>query len=238
MNQHFRLTKLIIVTAAVVASRVPAHCFAEPILLAQMYHSRTQPESNGRQFNFLFRLATVGKRAEMSRMPTTSADVGQTFPADPATVAMFHDLILGPSPGGEILSDFGIPGMSTPSGIGMGDFFGGPFNMGEFPSVPVPDNRLVMKAFLPATQWLGYRISGVEQTIEGLSAELIPFQPTRTLYWGAQTIRIFGERIPEPTSLLLAALLVVGLTWRQDDFFRSRRGHCHRVCDVMPDNRK
>jgi hypothetical protein len=200
-----------------------------------MYHSRTQGENNGHTFNFLFRIATVGKRAEISHMPT-SADVGKTFPADSATVSMFHDLILGPFSGGEITSAFGPPGMVTPSGIGMGDFFSGPFNMGEFPTIPVPDNRLVMKAFLPAPQWLGYRISGVEQTIDGLSVE--PQNATRSLYWGAQTIRIFGERIPEPTSLQLIALLVVGLTWRQDRFLRSRWGHRHRVCNEMPNNRE
>jgi hypothetical protein len=202
-----------------------------------MYHSATQNENNGHRFSFLFRLATVGKRAEISHMPT-SADVGQTFPADPATVAMFHDLILGPFSGGEIISAFGPPGMRTPSGVGMGDFFSGPQTMGEFPIVPVPDNRLVMKAFLPATQWLGYRITGVEQTIDGLSAERDPLNASRTDYWGAQTIRIFGEQIPEPTSLVLFVLLVVGLTGSQDRFLRIWRDHHHRVSREVPNNRE
>jgi hypothetical protein len=199
-----------------------------------MYHSRTQGENNGHTFNFLFRIATVGRKAEISRMPT-SADVGKTFPADAATVAMFHDLITGPFPGGEITSAFGPPGMVTPSGIGMGDFFMGPFTGGEFPTMPVPDNQLIMKEYISESAFRGYyRITGVEQTIEGMNVE--PQNATRSLYWGAQTIRIFGERIPEPTSFVLITLLIVGLTWREDDFLRSRGRRWVR--NEMPNNRE
>jgi hypothetical protein len=229
MVQH-HLARLLICTAAIIAIAFCSSvtCFAEPILLAQMYHSETQGEDNGHRFNFLFMIATVESSAEISRMPT-SADVGQTFPADAATVAMFHD------PGGQIISAFGPPGMVTPSGIGIGDFFNGPFTSGEFPTVPVPENRLIMKEFISEPAFRGYyRITGVDQTIDGLSIE--PQNATRSLYWGAQTIRIFGERIPEPTSLLLIMSGLVGLAWRQHRFFRSRG--VGWVWTEMPNNRE
>jgi hypothetical protein len=219
MDQHFRLTKLLTVTAAVVGFSFPTICFAEPILLAQLYHSRTQGEDNGHQFNFIFNVAASFERqARISRMPT-SADVGQTFPADPSIVSMFHDLLAGPSPGGGVTSAFGPPGMVMQAGVD--EFFNGPF-MSEFPTIHVPEQRFIMKAFVPqlGPVFTGYRITGIDQTINGVSIE--PQNPSRSLYWGAQTIRIFGAEIPEPSTSLLLTCALVGLARSQHRLLRSR----------------
>jgi hypothetical protein len=83
--------------------------------------------------------------------------------------------------------------------------------MGEFPSTPIPEtNLVVMKAFVPQVgpNFSGYRITGVEQTIDGMSVRQL--NPSTFLYWGAKTIRIFGEQIPEPaTWMVLAAGLPI-----------------------------
>ena len=183
-------------------------------LLAQFYHSHLRSDDVGTVFfNFLWRVsASPERKAEISRMPT-SADVGQTFPADAATVAMFHEMLAGPSPGGGIVSSF-APLMFREAGVG--DFFDGPF-MGEFPTEPVPENILIMKEFIAEPGFQGYyRITGVHQTIEAASAEPIPgFPPERRLYWGAQTIRIYGERIPEPSTCLLVGICLAMLPSRR-----------------------
>jgi hypothetical protein len=197
----------------VAMSGLPAH--AEPILLAQLYHSETLNHDDGQYFIFGINIATVGSRAEMFRNPTTSADVGQTFHADAATVAMFHDRLAGPTAGGQIISALSYFGLASPI-VSIGDFFSGPYTMGEFPNVPVPENQFIMKEFIPEPAFHGYyRITGVTQTIDAVRAEPVPLQPTRTLYWGAQTIRIFGERIPEPSTCLLAGICLAMLASRR-----------------------
>jgi hypothetical protein len=174
---------------------------AESILLAQFYHSRSQPDTANEIFNFSYEAgASVENNARLDAFPTM-ADVGRTFAADPATVEDFQEVFTS-SGTIDIVSSFGISGMFME--FIAQEFFTGPF-MGEFPSMPTLEtNNVVMKAFIPqlGPNFSGYHITGVEQTIEGLSVR--ERFPGEFVYWGAQTIRIFGEQIPEPASWLVA----------------------------------
>jgi hypothetical protein len=185
---------------------------AEPILLAQQYHSAAPPDNPGETMQFSF--ITYGGPGDEIRLSTTPtlADVGKTFVPDPATLARFAE-VLTTSTGGRVIDNgFGI---GSPRHASVDEFFDGPF-MGEFPPTHSPDNQaFIMKAFVPqlGRNFSGYRITQIEQTIDGLS--IIQVNPTTSLYWGAQTIRIFGEQIPEPTTTLLVFQLLVCLAWRQ-----------------------
>jgi hypothetical protein len=213
----------------VAMSGLPAH--AEPILLAQLYHSETLNHDDDQYLLFGINIATVGSNAQMSRNPTTSADVGKTFPADAATVAMFHDRLAGPTAGGQVISALSYFGMVSPDSVGIGHFFSGPYTMGEFPTVPVPENQFIMKEFIPEPAFKGYyRITGVTQTIDAASIDPVPFFPTRSLYWGAQTIRFFGERIPEPSTCLLVGICLAMLASRRPPN-SSRERTIHRLLE-------
>lgn len=134
---------------------------AEPILLAQFYHSQTQPDTVNEVFYFSYRAgASSENSALLSRMPTM-ADIGRTFAGDPATVADFD----------QVFTSGGTVGINSSFGMMFRefvaqDFFTGPF-MGEFPNMPVPESTdVVMKAFVPqlGPNFQGYRITGVDQT--------------------------------------------------------------------------
>jgi hypothetical protein len=162
-------------------------------------------------FNFIFLVgASSDNVAQLSTIPTM-ADIGRTFTADPTTVTKFNQVLTSP----------GTVDITSTLGAGLfrefvaQEFFTGPF-MGEFPSMPIPETlQIVMKAFVPqlGPNFAGYRITGVEQTIEGMSARQI--LPSVFIYWGAKTIRIFGERVPEPASWLVAATSLLILSGRR-----------------------
>jgi hypothetical protein len=177
-------------------------------------------------FNFIFLAGASSERqARLSTIPTMD-DIGRTFAADPVTVAMFDD-VLTDSPGTVgITSHFGVSGLFREA-IAQ-EFFTGEL-MGEIPPVHSPDNpAFILKAFVPqlGPNFFGYRITGVDQTINGMLADEI--NPLTVNYWGAQTIRIFGERIPEPaTAMLVIMSMGIIFTWP-----RTTKGSLIRQADV------
>jgi hypothetical protein len=184
-----------------------------PILLAELYHSLAAPDSAGESFNF----SSFEDQVELSRRPT-SADVGQAFPADPVTLAKFDRILT--SGNNQLDSGFGI--YQPPRQAVTDEFFNGPF-MGEIPTVHSPDISLfIMNAYVPqlGPGFSGYRITGLDQVINGISIEQL--NPSTFLYWGAHTIRIFGEQIPEPAMSLLVAQALVCLAWLQKRSFTRR----------------
>jgi hypothetical protein len=205
MDRFRRLAAQLIGTAAVFVFS----CFAraEPILLAQLYHAHSQPDTAGEMFNFRFHTAASSLlQAEISRKPTT-ADIGQTFAADPATVSNFDRILTDPSFPRIVDSGLGIAPL--PREALVQEFFDGPF-MDDFPSMPIPESfQFIMKAFVPqlGPNFSGYHIRAVHQTIEGMTIRQV--NPTTFLYWGAQTIRIFGEQIPEPATWLITVTCTI-----------------------------
>jgi hypothetical protein len=171
----------------------------------------SQPDTAGEILNFSFStFAGPGDEVRLSRIPTI-ADIGQTFAADPALLARFNDVLTTSAGARSIDSGFGI---AIPRHAGVSEFFDGPF-MGEFPPTHSPDNdTFIMKAFVPqlGLNFSGYRITRLDQTIDGMSIQQT--NPTTFSYWGAHTIRIFGERIPEPAAVFLVAQAVVGFAWK------------------------
>lgn len=168
---------------------------AEPIVLAHLYHSATWvDEEAGQPFRFFFHTAlNFENQAELSTFPTP-ADIGQTFAADSMTVANFDNILTGPIPA-SIDSGFG---QAVPFHEQVATFFDGPF-MGDIPTTHSPNNpAIVMKAFVPklGTNFSGYFITGVDQTIHGFSVDQPSGPNTFYRYWGAHTIRIFGEAVP------------------------------------------
>jgi hypothetical protein len=189
---------------------------AESILLAELYHSQATPDTAGETFNFRFHTGlSFEDQVELARTPTP-ADVGETFAADSVTLAKF-DRILTSCCGG-VDSGFGTF-QPTPRSADANEFFNGPF-MGEIPPVHSPSNQLfILKAYVPqlGPGFSGYRITALEQTINGMSSEQL--NPTTFLYWGAHTIRIFGEPIPEPRTLIAVVEALICLAWGQKRSF-------------------
>jgi hypothetical protein len=198
---------------------------AAPILLAELYHSQASPDTAGETFIFRFHTGTSFEdQVELSRTPTP-ADIGRTFPAEPATLAEFDRILTS----GDHQIDSGFGTFQSPRQATANQFFDGSF-MGEIPPVHSPENsRFIMNAYVPqlGPGFSGYRITVLEQVINGMSIE--QRTPTTFLYWGAHTIRISGERIPEPKMSLLVAQGLICLTWRQ-------KRTLTRFIWYMPDN--
>jgi hypothetical protein len=190
-------------------------CRAEPILLAHLYHSQTWPDNPGETITLSFvTYDGPGDEIRLSTTPTL-ADIGKTFVPDSATLARFAE-VLTTNTSGRVI-DSGI-GVGSPRHASVDEFFDGPF-MGEIPPIHSPDNpAFIMKAFVPqlGRNFSGYRITQIDQTIHGFSMEQA--NPTTVIYWGAQTVRISGEQIPEPVAATLFAQGLVCLAWRQKRF--------------------
>jgi hypothetical protein len=224
---HIRCIKTVILCVApVVVIGAPGISRAEPILLAQLYHSRSQPHSPRETFNFIFDVAGEPEGAaglvRLANMPTV-ADIGRTFAADDFTVRRFN-AALTRSGLVSMQSSFGVVG--TTREVYAHEFFRGPF-MGDIPSSHSPTTTtLVMKAFVPqlGPNFWGYRITGVNQTIHGFSAEQL--NSTTVMYWGAQSIHILGEPIPEPTMWFFVVQALIGFPWRQKRFLASLPDYC------------
>jgi hypothetical protein len=191
---------------------------AEPILLAQLYHSAAPSDNPGETMQFSF--VTYGGPGDEIRLSTTPtlADIGKTFVPDPSTLARFAE-VLTTSTGGRVIdSGFGIV---TPRHASVDEFFDGPF-MGEIPPTHSPDTEaFIMNAYVPqlGRNFSGYRITQIEQTINGMS--IIPANPTTSQYWGAQTIHIFGEQIPEPSTCVLVGIYLAMPSRRRRQFIEG-----------------
>jgi hypothetical protein len=188
---------------------------AESILLAQLYNSHGWTDDPGETIRLSFvTYAGPGDEIRLSTTPTL-ADIGKTYIPDAATLGRFAE-VLTTSTGGRSI-DSGI-GVGSPRHASVDEFFDGPF-MGEFPTTHSRDNlAFIMKAFVPqlGRNFSGYRITHIDQTINGISMEQL--NSTTVLYWGAQTIRIFGEQIPEPVTAFFVAQSLVLLAGRQKRF--------------------
>jgi hypothetical protein len=204
----------------------PAICGGEPVQLGQLYHSGTWFDDEPSQpFRFSFTVYLgPGQPVELLRMPTI-ADVGQTFAADPITLTKFNTVLTDDVISHTFDSGFGQP---VPFHAQVDEFFDGPF-MGEIPPTHSPDNpAIVMKAFVPqlGPNFSGYAITRVDQTIHGFNIDQPGGPNTFYRYWGAQTVRIYGERIPEPDIYLLVALGLIGFSWRQNRLILGLSNDC------------
>jgi hypothetical protein len=183
---------------------------AAPILLAELYDSRTAVhQSSTEGFLFQFHTGTsFENQVRFSRVPMP-ADIGLTFAADHSTVAKINSILTQ----GDHLIQVSFSGIhGAVAQVSTDEFFNGPF-MGEIPTDHSPDNpALVMKAYIPqlGPGFSGYVITGVDMTIHGYGIDQPHGPGTFYRYWGAQTYGIFGERVPEPGSLLLVAIGLIG----------------------------
>jgi hypothetical protein len=204
---------------------------AELILLAELYNSRTTvDESSTDRFIFAFHTGTsFENQVRFSRIPVP-ADIGQTFPADPGTVAHISSIM---TDGDHTINIIFAETHGAVRQVFTDEFFNGPY-MGDIPTMHSPDNpALVMNAYVPklGPGFSGYLISEVDMTIHGFGIDQPNGPGTFFRYWGAQQYRFFGERVPEPTSSILVGVALIGYAWLQKRSYRL----LHRV-GRMPDD--
>lgn len=187
---------------------VPAHAaltlLAEFSQQASWFTPGTQlPSEVG--FSFILHDQPTNDTAQWSQVLTT-ADVGHTFAASADVVADFAAIALAP----QIYLTMNI----------------GPQPSGPIPLMdlqpPPPINDIPVGTLFVADV-ADYVISGINRVVDEVVIEWVPSGVgEHYLIGGAQTVRLYGMLIPEPSSFVL--LLVAGAHW----FLNHRRGNTAR----------
>jgi hypothetical protein len=169
---------------------------AEPMLLAEL-------ESFGNCFdcfptNIAFEFASFivpvgGPFVEWS-LPVVPTDVDRTFSVPPDLLPTFNALLGNPAV-------IGVrTGFSVNNAIDRRTVYTPAITFGTSTDVP----SVTRLAPILGPNFTGYRITDITQTIDELVIEQI--SSTRYRERGAHTIRIYGERVPEPSSLWLVGI--------------------------------